>query len=359
MDLAYRNKLFKNTAIAGIVFFAVSMFLILYFGINKTIEIVNVAQDSVSAGKADEASEKALKNSLLFAQSGENTDYLCIPLKPKTDAEDIVIENHYMDSELVIMIDDGTESFYRANELSGNRKCITGGYFEPTSDGLMLKLNMDGVYEYRTILENNNLYISFLSPRELYDKIVVIDPCCGGADTGKVTDEGEDGAALAEKDITLDVAKKLRDILSESGIKAYYTRMDDVNPSEEARVRLANETHADMYIILAVDSNSDGAVYGVSAIYNDEYFIPGFGSIELADTLLSNVAMTTKNKALGLIKAPIEAYTLRHATVPASIINLGCITNRQEAVLLKREDYRQKLAEGIYAAINEAYEKEK
>ena len=55
--------------------------------------------------------------------------------------------------------------------------------------------------------KNNNLYVSFLSPKEVYDKIVVIDPACGGGNDGLVVE------GIREKDITLEIAQKLKEKL--------------------------------------------------------------------------------------------------------------------------------------------------
>ena len=79
---------------------------------------------------------------------------------------------------------------------------------------------------------------SFLNPREIYNQIVVIDPSCGGLDRGSVKN------GVVEKELTLQIAGKLKEKLDESRIKAYYTRMDDVNPAAEQRVSLANEVKA-------------------------------------------------------------------------------------------------------------------
>ena len=90
-------------------------------------------------------------------------------------------------------------------------------------------------------------------------------------------------------------------------------------------------------------------------IYNDQYFIPGFGSVELADLLEKELASEIKTKALGLEKASGESK-LRYATVPAAEVRVGCLSNKQEAILLKREDYIEKIANGIYNAIVSSYE---
>ena len=248
-----------------------------------------------------------------------------------------------------MLIRNAQKSFYAEHALTGNRAGIDAGFYHETEDGVALIFALTQVYEYRTVFENNELYISFLNPREIYNQIVVIDPSCGGLDRGSV----ENG--VVEKELTLQIAGKLKEKLDESGIKAYYTRMDDVNPAAEQRVALANEVKADMYIAISVDKREEEEVYGVSTIYNDQYFIPGFGSVELADLLEKELASEIKTKALGLEKASGESR-LRYATVPAAEVRVGCLSNKQEAILLKREDYIEKIANGIYNAIVSSYE---
>ena len=227
---------------------------------------------------------------------------------------------------------------------------VRKGTCEEFKDGMKLRFRLTGIFEYRTILENNDLYVSFLSPREIYDKIVVIDPACGGSDSGYAVD------GLVEKEINLQIAQKLKEKLDKTDIKAYYTRMDDVNPTQEERVELANGTRADMYIRIQADADGDSAIYGTTVVYNGDYFIPGFGSIELADLLEREVVTSIKGKALGLCEADAQEYVLKNATIPAASIKTGCVTNKQEAILLRRDDYQEKIATGIYNAILKAYE---
>ena len=48
---------------------------------------------------------------------------------------------------------------------------------------------------------------------------------------------------------------------------------------------------------------------------------------------------------------------MREATIPAAAVRVGYFTNAKEEALLQREDYRKRIAEGIYRAILSAYEK--
>ena len=332
----------------------VSTGLILYLSSNKVITISEVVQDEMYNGHAVQGyvadDGAAQENVLTFVLEKANTSYLCVPLPENCGAEDVVVENHYMDKELCIVVNGAKKEFYEENAISGNRTVVRQGIFEPAQGNTRLIFQLTGIYECRTILEGHNLYISFLTPREAYSKIVVIDPACGGLNVGVSAD------GLLEKDINLGVAKKLKEKLDRSDIKAYYTRMDDVNPSEESRVALANETRSDMYIRIETDADDDSSIYGTTTVYNGNYFIPGFGSVELADMLERAVVTSIKGKALGLEEALAEEYVLRNVTVPAAAVKAGCITNKQEATLLGREEYQDKIAEGIYQAILSAYE---
>jgi len=346
-----QQKLMKKTTVLVCLFSVIALGLIIGLSTTKVVTITEVAQDEVvrTGDEIDPQASSADPENALAFDTETATDYLCIPLPEGSKAEEITIENHYMDQELYVLIQNVQESFYAEHALMGNRTGVEAGFYHETEDGVALVFELTQVYEYRTVFENNELYISFLNPREIYNRIVVIDPSCGGLD------RGEEGNGVIEKELTLQIAKKLKEKLDESKIKAYYTRMDDVNPDAKQRVELANEVKADMYIEISVDSREEEAVYGVSTVYNDQYFIPGFGSVELADLLERELASEIKTKALGLEKASEESK-LRYATVPAAEVRVGCLSNKQEAILLKREDYIEKIANGIYNAIISSYE---
>lgn len=347
-----QQTLMKQTAVFSLVFFLVSMGIIFRMSADKVIVIDNVAQDEVNKNAAvkEAAAEGGIQQNLIFQLGEADTSYLRIPLPAGCRADDITIENHYMNQELWIMLPGQDESFYTEHFISGNRDAVRDGTFDIAKEGTVLHFGLTGIYECRTILENENLYISFQPPREIYDRIVVIDPACGGEDMGHISEE------LAEKDITLMIARKLKARLDESGIKAYYTRMDDINPAEEDRIALGNEVKADMYIRIEVNDLEDSTVYGTEAVYNGAYFIPGFGNVELADCLEREVVTAIKGKALGLSEAGPEDYEFSKATVPAAAIKVGCLSNAQEAILLGREEYAEKIAAGIYNAIVRIYE---
>lgn len=366
-----QNQLMKKTAVYTLLFACFALAAIFYYSSHKMIVVADVAQDEVAqntqaetgqsvqdgtaAGQEGLPEAAAGQNDILFEQNGQEMSYFCIPLHTDVKAENVTIENHYMDKELWVSIkldaeNAGYESFYRAQGVYGNRNAVIDGRFENGTDTFWLKFRLTGVYEYHSIFEDNKLYIDFMTPKEAYDRIVVIDPAYGGAVTGAVSEE------LAGKDITLEIARALKKKLDETDIKVYYTRMDDSELSDEERVGLTNATKADMLIRIEVNENEDSKIYGTEAVYNSQFFIPGFGSVELADLLEREVVTAISGKANGLVDSTETDIVINEATVPAAAIRVGYLSNGQEEILLGREDYIQKIAEGIYQAIIKAYE---
>ena len=345
-------------AIYCFVFMATAMGAMLYYSANKIIVVADVAQDEVvqSTEHNDHAPVVVDKNQINIDRDSQNTSYFCIPLPENVRVEEVTIENHYMDRELWVSIEpkemEGVDRFYENSSVYGNCASVLNGHFEVEKERVCLRFKLTDVFEYHSIFENNALYVEFMAPKEAYDRIIVIDPAYGSDDTGVSIE------SIAAKDITLEIAKALKTKLDETDIKVYYTRMDDSNPDPENRVMLASATKADMLIRIEVGGEENSKMYGTEAVYNSRFFIPGFGSIELADLLEREVVTAISGKANGLLEAGEEDIVICDATVPAAAIKVGYLTNGQEAILLQREDYIQRIAEGIYQAIIKSYEEQ-
>lgn len=358
MQQERQNNLMKRMAAYCLVFVATAMSAMLYYSANKIIVVADVAQDEVvqeSAATENSAENTVVdKNHIAIDRNSQNAKYFCIPLPADVKAEEVTIENHYMDRELWVSVArgdlDDCEGFYETNGVYGNCESVTEGHFDVEKDRICLRFDLTGVYEYHSIFEDNTLYVEFMTPKEVYDKIIVIDPAYG------LQEDGVQANGVSAKDITLEVAKAVKAKLDNTDIKVYYTRMDDSNPVAEKRVELATATKADMLIRIEVSGNENTKLYGTEAVYNSRFFIPGFGSVELADLLEREVVTAISGKANGLLEAGEEDVVISSATVPAAAIKVGYLTNGQEFILLQREDYIQRIAEGIYQTVMKAYE---
>ena len=352
-----QNSLMKSTLVYCVLFVAAAMSVMLYYAATKTVRVTDLAQDEVVSSTQQEDAAPAVftqENEIAIDRTGANTNYFCVPMPENVRAEDVVLENHYMDKELWVGINSEEtktyEAFYETNGVYGNCNNVTDGRFETEEERICLRFVLTGVYEYRSIFEDHTLYVEFVPSKEMYEKVIVIDPAYGGDERGVTVDR------IMSKDITLDIAKALKTMFDESDIKVYYTRVDDSNPSPASRVDLAAETKADMLIRIEVSGDENSKLYGTSAVYNSRYFIPGFGNVELADLLEREVVTAISGKAGGLTESAAADEVVNSATVPAAAIRVGYLTNSQEAILLQREDYIKRIAEGIYNAVIKAYE---
>jgi N-acetylmuramoyl-L-alanine amidase len=318
-----------------------------------------IVTEDVIGGSSEETQEVYTGTTLLFQEKAEVTG-LRIPLANVVRADQIIVENRYMDNELWIYIEQGenqeaASNYYSEAPILGERAASFSGTAEMQANQLLLKFQLDDIYECQTSLEQNYLSVKLLDPKEVYDRIIVIDLAWGGQETGAYSD------GLAEKTITLGVAKKVKEKLDIGQIKAYYTRLDESDVSTQERVRTVEEVHADFVIsIRATTDEEDPGRYGTGCYYNSSYFIPYFGNVQLADLLEREVVTATSGRGDGLWA--IEEVTesdddfLEHLKIPAAQVSIGFLSNSKESQLLSHEAYQEKAAEGIVAAIQKAYD---
>lgn len=338
------QKMLRRTTLYCFVFFMIAMTGMFYFDANKIIVIAD------SAATTGDMKEQTTQYQLLLKNSDNENNRIIIPLEDAIMAEDVTIQNHYIDHELWIGIEGATTEFYSKEYVTANLEKVSYGGYDLADQMLWIKFSMNDIYEFKSTMNNGKLTIEVKKPQDVYKKIIVLDAGHGGNDKGFY--EGR----LKEKDVALDVLLILQEKLQNKDIKVYFTRTDDSQPDNKKRVQLANSVKADMLISIHTDYTEDESISGVTTIYNGEYFIPEFNSISLSDMLEQSVAKKTGAKANGLLEATEEDYLIKYATVPAAQINIGYLSNKDEKELLAEGEYQKLIAEGIYDAIMKIYE---
>lgn len=325
------------------------MSYMLYVASHKKIVIMDNANTSIDQIVGEQQGEEVIpsQNSLFLlsdVRGASSTIY--IPLEKKVQAEDVVVENRYREKALWIYIRGTGADFYENNGIYGDISPILTGSSEAGRGSIILKMQMDRVLEYYTTMEDGLMTITFKEPHDAYKYIVVIDPMGGGMEMGAIL------RGYAEKTLALQVADLLAEQVQREDIKLYFTRTEDINVTKEERVELVNAVGADMYIRICANADEDASLYGISAFYNDEYYIPEFSNIDLADALTRCVTIASGNRALGLYAAD-EDSILQDITVAGAQINVGYLTHPAEGELLGLEEYQKALAQGIADAIME------
>ena len=212
---------------------------------------------------------------------------------------------------------------------------------------------------------------------------IVIDAGHGGRDPGAI---GFDG--VQEKGIVLDIAKRLQQILAGRGFQVIMTRDKDEFISLQERTEIASRAAADLFVSVHANSNPVRSVFGLEVYVsedmrfderneeqrktNHDLMFSGLsiarGSKEvekivadmlyghkqsraeiLAGKLSHHVESATKTKNRGVKRS--RFYVVRNTLVPALLVEVGFLTNPQEAKWLQTESYQQKEASGLAESI--------
>lgn len=188
------------------------------------------------------------------------------------------------------------------------------------------------------------------------DKItIMVDAGHGGNDPGKVSVSND-----LEKDINLQIALKLRDILKSQDIEVVMTRETDDGLYEEGvsnkkvsdmkkRVELAKDKQADMVVSIHANSYVNDSVCGAQVFYYKD----SEGGEALAKLIQKNISKVSTLNSNRDAKSNNDYYILRNVSVPSVIVECGFLSNPAEASMLKNEEYQRKIAWSIHLGIME------
>jgi N-acetylmuramoyl-L-alanine amidase len=167
---------------------------------------------------------------------------------------------------------------------------------------------------------------------------VVIDAGHGGHDRG-----GIPGQRIPEKEMTLDVAQRLKRVLAADGYRVVMTRENDVFVPLGTRIAIANSYRNAIFVCVHFNSAKRTGADGIETYFYDRDSLP------LASAVHHFVAGGAPSPNRGVRRRGY--YVLRRARVPAVLVECGFLTNPTEAAYISQSSYRQKLAEEIAAGI--------
>ena len=185
-------------------------------------------------------------------------------------------------------------------------------------------------------------------------RVIVIDPGHGGVDGGAVGKTG-----VTEKELNLQVARRLGRLLSEAGAAVILTREKDedlADPGTEGllerkrqdlmrRVALVRDSKADLLISIHVNSFPSSRWWGAQTFYWRESE-EGRKLAEAIQEELVRVLGNNRRKAKGEV-----FYLLETVDVPAVMVEMGFISNPREEQLLQDAVYQEKIARAIYGGV--------
>ena len=197
-----------------------------------------------------------------------------------------------------------------------------------------------------------------------YSKTIFLDPGHGGRDSGAFYYN------VAEKDLNMQIYRKLRTKLEELGYKVLTSRDSDIDVDFiTERSRMVNKTNSDIFI--SIHFNATGNAYSKSSgiqtySYSDEPNYPSkinpywhnhpdrmSESKRLAAAIHSSLLAETGAKDAGLLERSFAI--LRETAKPAVLLELGYIDNFAENQQIRDSHYQDKLVAGIVKGIQKYY----
>ncbi len=266
---------------------------------------------------------------------------------------ELKISQDYVTQTIDIKIPFADSEYFYHYPMLGRSDNIDSLTYEGREGYGVVEIVTSQVFEVESSYDKDYFYIDFLTPKEVYDKVIVIDAGHGGNAPG-TTKQG-----VNEKDIDLDIVLKLKEIFDakdDRSVGVYYTRTEDVNPSFENRVGLANKSDADLFISIHNNATQSGRMSNINGtqVMYDELDEDILGSRGLAQICLEEVTAQTGSSNKGIVEGN-DIFIIRSSHVPAALIEVGFMTNQTELNNLKSEEYQEKVAQGIYNAVMRAF----
>lgn len=193
-------------------------------------------------------------------------------------------------------------------------------------------------------------------------KTVIVDAGHGGEDPGKVGNVLE----LKEKEISLKIALKLKELLEQNNYRVIMTRQEDIleYPPETRNVtakrredltrrkKIMDESGADIVVSIHLNSFQESKYHGAQTFYPPNSPTSQKLATSIQKALRQNVDKENKREPQ-LKKEPI--IILKNLKTTTTIVEVGFLSNAQEEAKLGTDEYQTKLAEAIKLGVDDYF----
>ena len=196
---------------------------------------------------------------------------------------------------------------------------------------------------------------------DVLNKVVYLDAGHGGYDPGASY------FGISEKSLTLAIQSRVKAKLESEGYQVVTTRTSDTYVDLTDRSRAANASESDIFVSIHINASESSAAQGIETYYYQPYaeypsrinatYHANPTRLSMSDTL-ANAIQSSLINATGAQNQGVKRQTfavLRETTAPAVLLELGFLSNPQEAARLNTSAYQETLANAIVAGIKRYY----
>lgn len=316
-------------------------------GNNKTTVTVTYASSNSTDSNNSSSSNS---NSSLSGNCGYDAENARFYFKNNgsINIKNIIESDNYNDLNYKLTLNGDYTSIFSNTTYPVNSSYINNIVVNSTATSTVITFSEKKIMTVLMSEADGYIYIKPVLPKERYSKIIVLDAGHGGSDPGA------SGNGLIEKNLTLSMLNKARALFDSDGtIKCYATRTTDTYPSFNDRTDLGNEV-GDAFISIHINAAANTSAAGTetySLYANDQG--NGLTSYGLASEILKNLLsqLGTKDR-----KVKSENWiVLRQSKIPASLIEIGFITNSGDAAIMGSDAGQQKVAQAIFDSVKNLF----
>lgn len=316
----------------------------------NTVELVLAVEDLVQYSYREETQNLILEiypTTLKNMRYDKNANVLFLDKKDKIDTGSVKMEDHYLDGYFDVTLPGDYESDYGYGTYDVKGTVVENIEVSTKGGNTTFRFKQNRISAYEVTDEGDSYAIRVKNPKEVYDKVLLLDAGHGGKDPGT------SGNGMQEKNLNLTIAQKIAQKLQGSGIKVYMTRDSDVYPENSTRAKTANDI-ADLMVSIHMNSGPETA-NGTETLYQVHANDNGarLTSKQLAEILQGKVVSATGNTNRGA-KLWTDVLILNRTTVPSVIVEVIFITNTGDALKISNPTYQDQVAQAIADGIQEA-----
>ena len=211
-------------------------------------------------------------------------------------------------------------------------------------DWYKIKINQDWGYihkQFVTLIDDISLDNTVLK-----NKTVVIDPGHGGYDPGAI------GFGLKEKDLTLSISLLLERKLKRAGANVIMTRNTDIFVPLSQRRAIGSIDTADVFLSLHINSSIVSGAHGTETYWNINH--AANDSKRLAENIQLQLLTKLATRDRGIREGNFEI--IKHTRNPSILVELGFLSNANEAQKMASEEYKEDSAQAIFEGLIRYFE---
>ena len=296
-----RDRLYRNTLIATGVFAFLSFVLMFIFKSNEVFWEVHALATPTWESSNDSLMSGA-RHSMDVNFQSEHQSKLIIPLSNQISDNQVTLREEFTQDKLVVTLHEAADCINESATIITDTSYMKAvGIYKQNSD-IVLEVYCNGPYEYTMTKESDSLEINFEQLRSVYDKVAVV----------YIPYENRSRLSAVEWQ------EELYETARQQNMKLYLSYGMKEKYTQEDIVSFANRVRADA--LIGIEFSNDGSSKKIMSVCNSTYFIPDFGSVQLAGMLGEVFRDETKLPFAGIREYNDNENIVKDAIVPSALI---------------------------------------